>query len=721
MKKTVKIILHHKVNQKVDSGPTYSTWKIIAQLPIYVINLIISASYHIGLILISIPKLPKKFISLLKKLSSHSFSRPNFNKALGFVLLIILAITPIYLLRLASEGQKVGGRILGISDTVINDVNSAQSALKQQDFTLAQNNFANILQNLNVAQTELNNSSIFLQSIVNFAPASYNTGNALKAAQLLTESAQIGSGLLAQVGTISFSPEGLSFSDNQNTREGLLKIKADISAIDSKLSEANTLLSPLDTGSLPANYQSPLKDSQSLVADLSTKMHALKTASDLLINLVMGDKNFLAVLQNNNELRPTGGFIGTIAQGQLVDASIKHLDIRSVYDLDGQLLSWVTPPYPIRAVNNRWFLRDANWLTSFPESAQRLSVMYEQEGGETPDLIFAITPDLFIDLLNKTGPITLPRYKVTVSSSNFIEQIQTTTSVAYDKSLNQPKQLLADLYPILLQKISQDKGGILGLLDLMQQNLTNKNLLVYSRDPDLEQVLKNFRWAGEVSKSDKDYLQVNSANLGGTKTDRALSRTVNLQTTIQPDGTIIDQVRYTINNPLPNSPGLLNRSFVRFLIPQGSTILAADGFNELSLVDLPKFQKYTTDPVIDDWNHNLQYDQNHKVYLGKESGKNFVANWVEVAGGETKTVTITYQLPIKLDTLDNYSLLWEKQSGMLPFAASQDINFQGKTLVWDNLGNQNREVSKPDAGDTSWKLTSMAQDQFVGLVLNKGK
>lgn len=717
MKKTVKIILHHKVNQNVQTDNGFSLWKIIRNFPVSFLNFLVSCSYYIGLAIISIPKLPRFAVNYFNKQTTLINLKPNYKKVLSFALLVAIAATPIFLLQVASEGQKVGGRILGLSTTVLKDVNSAQDALKQQDFAQAQSNFANILTNLNSAQSELNQSSLVLQSIVKLAPSSYNTSNALEAAKLLTECAKIGSGLLGQVNNFGFSPEGLTMNNNQDPKTSLLNIKNDIELIDSKFEKANQLLAPLDSTSLPANIQSPLKDTQSLVAQFSTQMDSLKNATNLLTDLLLGSKKFLVLLQNNNELRATGGFIGTIAQGQLTDASIKNLDIRSVYDLDGQMLAWIVPPYPMRAVNNRLFLRDANWMASFPESAQRLSALYEKEGGETPDLVVAMTPDIFIDLLNKTGPISLPKYKVVVSSSNFIEQIQTTTSVAYDKGLNQPKQLLADLYPILLQKIGSDRNGILGILELMQNELTTKNLLIYSRDPETQKLISDFRWSGQVSDSNKDYLQINSSNLGGTKTDRSLKRVAHIETTIQGDGSILNQVIYTITNPLPNNTGLLNRSFVRFFVPEGSKVLAADGFSNIEMPQLPTQQKYVNDTVVEEWNKNLQFDSNHNVYIGKESGKNIIANWLEVQGGETKTVTITYQLPLKIHGLDTYSLLWEKQSGMMPFEASQDINYANKALLWDNLGNQSRQVNKPDSTTATWAVRALDRDQFIGLVL----
>lgn len=726
MKRKVKIILHHNIDQSYTTDKKKFSWPSFSALFFLILNAILAFSYSVGWIILNVVKFPLTAYNWFHNGTHLSLKNPNLKRAGGFALLVLIALVPVISLQIASEGQKVGGRILGLSDSLLENVNSAQEAIKSEDYQLAQTNFTSVISDLQNAKGELDQSSIFLKSIINFAPSSYNTGNILEAAELLAVSAQKGSGLLSQLNNFRFSPEGLTVAggDSGSAKEALLMLKNDINEIDANLKKANQLLQPIDSGALPAKYQATLIDSKSLVADLATKMSSLQTVTTLLTDILLDEKRFLVLLQNNNELRATGGFIGTIAQGKINNASIQQLDIRSVYDLDGQLSTWITPPVPMRAVNNRWFMRDANWLANFVDSSQRLSVMYEQEGGETPDLVIAMTPELFIDLLNKTGPITLPTYGLTISASNFVEQIQTTTSVAYDKKLNQPKQLLADLYPQLLQKISGNENaslGILGLLELFQKNLSSRNILLYSRDPVLQSTISKLRWSGELVNSQKDYLQINSSNLGGTKTDRSLKRKAHVITTIQPDGSIINQVQYTVTNPLPNSSGLLNRSFVRYFVPQESRVLAADGFTNLVLPELHKGQLYVNDSVIDQWNRDFEFDQAHNVWLGKESQKMFFGNWLEVRGGESKTVTITYQLPFKVSDLDTYSLYWQRQPGMNSLELSQEIIFPDSKLVWDNLGSQNRAVEKPDANKALWRLSDTVQDQFVGLVLDSSK
>ncbi len=713
MKKKLKVILHHDVSDQVMIDRHFSLGQFLKRLLFGLINGAATALYYIGLSIISLPKIPKLVISFF----SEKNWRLKFNKSLSFIIMIAIASAPIVVFKTASEGQRLTGRVLGISQDAIGEIGSAKDAISAQDYSLAQANFKTALEQLKLAQSELDQSSLVLQSIVKLSPDSYSSEHVLQAAQLLTESAVIGSELLGLVENLKFSPEGLAYNHDSRVSEVIVSVRDNCIKISDKLKRANELLAPLNADVLPAQYQSVLKDSQALVASLSAQTESLGLLGQLFADLMLGEKRFLVVLQNNNEIRGSGGFIGTIGQGKINDGSIQALDIRTVYDPDGQLQEWVKPPFQQQAVNNRLYLRDSNWFASFPDSAKSISHSYERTGGETPDLVIAITPDLFIEMLDLTGPITLPTYDVTISAANFVEQVQTSTSVYYDKNLNQPKQLLADLYPALMQRVAEvTKSDPLELMGVLQTNLDKKNIQLYSRNENLQSQFERFNWAGKINFTDRDYLHINFSNLGGTKTDRSLIRKVSLDTTIDNDGVTINQVSYEVTNPMPNNPALGNRSFVRVLVPLGSQLLAAGGFYKLEVPALDQNQTYYDDSLISVWNSSLNYVDKHKIWTGIEANKTMFGGWLDIAGRETKTVTFTYLLPYKISSVDRYSLLVEKQSGVLPYEFRQQINFSGRTKVWDNITTNSRSIQNQNDSALTW-TTNLETDNFIGLVL----
>jgi len=177
--------------------------------------------------------------------------------------------------------------------------------------------------------------------------------------------------------------------------------------------------------------------------------------------------------------------MGTFGDAHIVNGNLLSLNVSSIYDLDGQLSQKIQPPFPIYAVNDRWFLRDSNWFADFPATAKKITYFYEREGGQTPDEIVALTPTVMQNLLALTGPIQLPRYGVTLTPDNFVETIQTQSSAYYGGLDNKPKQILADLFPILLTRLgSLSKDQSPQLLQIIQDSFNQKQLVfIFARQP----------------------------------------------------------------------------------------------------------------------------------------------------------------------------------------------------------------------------------------------
>lgn len=677
-------------------------------------NSLANFSYAVGLAIISIPRLPKLTSAYLLR---HSWSNKKPSSLYGFLIMILVSLVPLGAMFMVSDGQILGGRVLGLSDILTGEISGAKDAIDKQDYRSAQKNLDSVLEQLAIMQSQLNDSNVVLESLIKSAPKEYNTQNLLEAAKLLVESGKEATAVMQILGQTNFSPEGISGPEGASGKEVLTALESSTKVLHQKLSAADILLSPLNTQFLPAEMQNAIINIKSLVKDLSAQTSYLEKVGKLANSIMGRDQAFLILLQNNNELRPTGGFIGTIAQGRFINGSISKLDIRSVYDLDGQLTEIVRPPEPMLAVNDRLYLRDSNWFANFSETSQLARTMYEKEGGETPEVVMAITPDLFVSLLEKTGPITLPTYKVTVSAKNFIETIQTSTSVAYDKSLNQPKQLLADLYPALIQRLSDiSKDNPTTIMNILLDNLAKKNCVIHTTDSELQAIISDLKWAGDLTVTDRDYLMINSANLSGTKTDRLIDRGAELSTTISKDGSVINTIKYTVTNNLPENADLTNLSWVRFIVPRGSRLISAGGFSEKDLSQSPQRQ-YTDNSSLQAWQKSSGYDPSQKVWIGAEGSHTYFAAWMRVEGGKSQTAVITYQLPFILNkNLDRYSLIWERQIGMLPFPFIHQINTSGNKILWDNFGSQPYPADR--SGSDNIKFEGLFEnDSFLGLIL----
>ncbi len=711
MKKKLKLYLHHSHYETVSYNKRTGFFQTV-------LKTIFTICYGIGVGVIAIVTSPiylyKFFASFpahlqiaIRKLHNNQFRRT----IAAFALIVVVTASGIHGLSLIAAGQDVKGRVLGASDAGFGYLQDAKTSLQAQNIDSAQANFNRALEQFKTSQEALNSTSTVLKGLLSVVPQKHDADRLLEAAQKITEAALKGTELINLTADMKLSAVGLSGGDKN--RETLLHAQELLNDSVRLADESAELINAVSINSIPEQYQPTFVAAKDTATFFQSNVASIKEVCSLIFDIVLGQKNTLIVFQNNNELRASGGFMGTVGNARISDGSLNSLDIRSVYDWDGQLKQKILPPLPMRTVTDQWFLRDSNWFADFALSADRISSLFEKEGGETPDLIIAMTPDVIIQMLEKTGPITLPQHNITLTKDNFIEETQTATSITYDKQQNQPKQFLADFFPVLMERLgSQENGGLMGFLEVFQQNLYHKQIVLYSRDSDLEKRITDFNWGGRLRDTDRDYLSIVNSNLGATKTDRFMERSTNLHSTVNSDGTITNQLEYTVTNPLPSVEGLLNKSFIRFYVPEGAKLEGSEGFNRDIPIPAIDNGGYDLDDKVQEWEKGVQQDNNSGTYYGTESGKTWFGNWLIVPGGQSKTVTITYTLPFKLGNLDRQSLLIQKQPGSRADKFNYELEFPGRSSIW------NSSTSRIENNKLIYHQDLIA-DNFLGLVLRK--
>lgn len=442
-----------------------------------------------------------------------------------------------------------------------------------------------------------------------------------------------------------------------------------------------------------------------------------------------GPRKYLFLFQNNQEMRATGGFIGTYGIMDIFNGRIKKFFVDGIFNPDGQLKEKVVPPAPIQKISAAWSLHDSNWFPDFPKSAEKAAWFYGKTGGPTVDGVIAMTPTVMQKLLEITGPIEMPEYGVTVDKDNFIEKIQYEVEDNYDKSLNQPKKILADLAPELLDRIFnlKDFSKISQVVNVLAQSLNEKHILIYSRNYDIEQKLSQSGWSGEILNNSKDYLSVINTNINGYKTDGVIDEKIEHSAEIQSDGSVVDTLMITRHHNGGNKEfdwwNKVNADYMRVYVPKGSTLISAEGqtreFNSPPLdYNALGFKK---DPQVQMEEESMKIDENSGTRIYEDSGKTVFANWVYVSPQETVVVKYKYLLPFKImegKNSDSYSMLVQKQSGSQGSGFSEKITFpKSMKSAWDYPG----DMEHKQEGDMNFisQNTDLKMDRFFGVAFSK--
>ena len=137
-------------------------------------------------------------------------------------------------------------------------------------------------------------------------------------------------------------------------------------------------------------------------------------------------KTYLILFQNNMELRPTGGFIGSFSLVKFSKGKMVDMPVYDVYTADGQLKGYVEPPTPIRDFlgEANWFLRDSNWDPDFAISAQRAEWFLNKELEIGVDGVVGIDLEIIRSLIKIVGPIKLIDFNQTIDENNMNDVIQ---------------------------------------------------------------------------------------------------------------------------------------------------------------------------------------------------------------------------------------------------------------------------------------------------------
>lgn len=373
-------------------------------------------------------------------------------------------------------------------------------------------------------------------------------------------------------------------------------------------------------------------------------------------------KSYLFLLENNTELRPAGGFIGTYGVLKVSSGDIVSLKTDNSYNLDeaAKKLPVVAPPAPLTKYlkADAWYFRDANWSPDFPTAAKQALFFYQREGGQkNMDGVIGVTPTTITALLQLVGPITIG--STTFTADNFTTKLQYYVDLGYAKNgmdISQRKDIIGPMTKELVDRLlklplSRWKDVFL----VMNEQLNDKQFMFYLKDQALESILTDQNWGGAmVDAAKSDYLAVIDANLASLKSDPAVDRSYAYALKLdgaRPDATLT--VHYHHTGKFGWKTTRYN-TFVRVYVPAGSQLIDSRG---------PQLREKST--------------KAGEVTTTTELGKTVFSAFKSIEPGTDSDLVLHYALPADLVFSRTYDLVWQKQPGAIGRTVSLVIKRPG--------------------------------------------
>lgn len=364
------------------------------------------------------------------------------------------------------------------------------------------------------------------------------------------------------------------------------------------------------------------------------------------------EKTYLVLLQNENELRPTGGFITSFAVVRMNFGrpEVEVFDSISVAVPEGR----IEAPAPLERVfatdpkYRGWVFHDAGFSPDFRENAEMAVRFLRQDPrffGVEFDAVVAVDLHTVGALVDLYAPFQINGE--TLSSANFFQLLEKNSKdidLHDEEEWKNRKNFFAPLAGELMRRIASSPTRWGEFFETLGQMADEKHVLLNFVDEGLQKEIMAKNWGGALPET--DFFAVNIANIGGRKADRFMRRNYWSSFYVDENGAIIE--KFTIRFAHEGTHNLQSdryEAYLRILRPVGAKVLKSAGDFETAL-ETANFANRTE-----------------------------FTHFVVLQPGESKVFSYEIALPAKTVFDQPFSFVFGKQAGTL--ADSYNLTFRG--------------------------------------------
>ncbi len=400
-----------------------------------------------------------------------------------------------------------------------------------------------------------------------------------------------------------------------------------------------------------------------------------------------GTRTYSVLLQNDRELRPSGGFMGSYAKLKFKNGGLAEVIFQDIYVPDGQIAGYVEPPWPVQEAFKQgwWKLRDSNWDPDFPKAAKVIDWLFQKGNEEKASGLIAVNFSLVQKLLKILGPFYLPDYNQTVDENNLYQIAQSYSETDFFPGSTQKKDVISGLGKAMLARLKDLRTKeILKIIPLLYQNLEERQILLAFENRSLAAFFQKTGWDGSMKSlgsstesTINDYLYLVETNLGANKANCCLERKVTQEVDLSDTNILKEKVtigfkntgKYQEGRP-PFFWGGTYVNFLRIYFPLAASLM------KVSVGGQPVSQK------------QMLFEKK------EEQGLRGVGFFVRIPTQTEKTVEITYEVPVlSPGNQVNYHLILQKQPGIESFPYSLLVKAQNNYQKIDKDIRRDEEIS----------------------------
>jgi hypothetical protein len=452
-----------------------------------------------------------------------------------------------------------------------------------------------------------------------------------------------------------------------------------------RLGAANTQLENIDLTNVSADLLLQIEQ----MRDYHTQLIGLNTLllnSSNVLTTVLGlddDRTYLVLAQNNDEIRPSGGYISTYGWFTVSGGRIMEFDYNPTTTLSPNPPpasfeeTFTIPSWWIHYNQPLYAAWDGSWYADFPSTA-RMAMDYYNDGrnpNAPVDGVLAIDITGFQLILGALGEVPVTSYNTVVSAENFRELVYDIR--AFGEGEDPHKRFVAAIYAAIFtewRNINQERTP--DLLGALLEGVQSRHVMIYFADESINEALAATGLNGtQLPPLNYDYLMIVDANLGN-KSNSSIVRSLTYDVSIQEDGRLNSRLssRYDYfasvaeNDPAVDAEfhGALDYyNLMQVFVPLGATLTDTNNMDVGYVVSQATHTLFVT-----------------RTQVNYDTGERF---------------QFVYEVPPIIETIgayQRYRLLIQKQAGAYPQDTNIQIALPGNAVI----------ISSTPAADASYYL-----------------
>jgi len=320
------------------------------------------------------------------------------------------------------------------------------------------------------------------------------------------------------------------------------------------VSQALQAYDQIDVASLSPKSKPLLEKAEPYLPFLSDGISILPAIPKIAGGESYGPQTYLILLQNEDEIRATGGFITAVATVTVGQGEIIAYKVEDSYEVDNFSRTYPLAPWQLDyyMYGPRLLLRDSNWSPDFPTSAMWAEHVYSYYSAHSVDGVVALDQEFLRQLLTVLGPIDLDGFPEPITADNVMAFMRAArgeglTEEEWREVWDERKNFMGPLAQALINNFQSGDISFSALSQVILQALDSHHLLLQIDEPALAAVLARQGWDGALQPSDGDFLMVVDSNIGFNKanvvTEKELNYFVDLSDVQQPQASL--QVLHT--------------------------------------------------------------------------------------------------------------------------------------------------------------------------------